>query len=185
MKQTIKTQRLLLRPVELSDATEIEGYFNDWEIIKWLSTAVPWPYPKGGTLNHIKDMIPLENVYMFAIVLKSSNQVIGNIRFTILKDRNTIYAERGFSLSREHHSKGYMNEASLAATKFIFNNTDAKEIRACNALENVASRKIKEKQNFVFQETRTAKEPYHGGYTAEEIWVLKKEDFLKKPKKFY
>ncbi|MCH9754197.1 MAG: GNAT family N-acetyltransferase [Alphaproteobacteria bacterium] len=180
MKQTIKTQRLLLRPVELSDATEIEGYFNDWEIIKWLSTAVPWPYPKGGTLNHIKDMIPLENVYMFAIVLKSSNQVIGNIRFTILKDRNTIYAERGFSLSREHHSKGYMNEASLAATKFIFNNTDAKEIRACNALENVASRKIKEKTKLCVSRNKNSKRTLPWWLYSRRNMGIKERGFSKK-----
>src|ERR1700759_5114722 len=37
--------RLLLRPLQLSDAEQTQLLFPHWEIVKHLNTIVPWPYP--------------------------------------------------------------------------------------------------------------------------------------------
>ena len=30
---------------------------NNWEVIRYLSTAVPWPYPDDGALCYIRDVL--------------------------------------------------------------------------------------------------------------------------------
>jgi ribosomal-protein-alanine N-acetyltransferase len=45
---TIQTQRLILRPLAVSDAPAIQRHFNNWNIIQNLASVVPWPYPDDG-----------------------------------------------------------------------------------------------------------------------------------------
>ena len=41
---TITTPRLILRPLELSDADAVQDIFPQWEIVRYLANKVPWPY---------------------------------------------------------------------------------------------------------------------------------------------
>jgi RimJ/RimL family protein N-acetyltransferase len=43
---TVRTERLLLRPLHADDAEPLFALFSDWEVIRWLSTP-PWPYTPG------------------------------------------------------------------------------------------------------------------------------------------
>jgi len=43
--QTITTPRLILCPLELSDADAIQSVFPQWEIVQFLAADIPWPYP--------------------------------------------------------------------------------------------------------------------------------------------
>ena len=40
---TIRTERLLLRPLRPNDAEPLFALFANWEVVRWLSTP-PWPY---------------------------------------------------------------------------------------------------------------------------------------------
>ena len=40
---TMRTTRLVLRPLRASDAEPLFALFADWEVIRWLSMP-PWPY---------------------------------------------------------------------------------------------------------------------------------------------
>ncbi len=51
----LETKRLILRPITLADVPAVQKYFNDWDIIKHMSIAVPWPYPDDDALTHIRD----------------------------------------------------------------------------------------------------------------------------------
>jgi len=43
MTPTLETARLLLRPVELAAAEQIQAIFPQWEIVKYLANKVPGP----------------------------------------------------------------------------------------------------------------------------------------------
>ena len=47
-----RTERLILRPLEVADATQIQELFPHWEIVRFLMNRVPWPYPPDGALLH-------------------------------------------------------------------------------------------------------------------------------------
>lgn len=50
------TERLLLRPLSMSDATATQDLFPNWETVRFLSSKVPWPYPGDGALQFIRDV---------------------------------------------------------------------------------------------------------------------------------
>ena len=47
------TKRLLLRPLQLSDAEHTQRLFPQWEIVKFLNTKVPWPYPRADRVLNV------------------------------------------------------------------------------------------------------------------------------------
>ncbi|HWW98732.1 MAG TPA: GNAT family N-acetyltransferase, partial [Edaphobacter sp.] len=51
----LHTRRLLLRPLQLADASETQRLFPHWEIVKHLNAIVPWPYPADGALTFYRD----------------------------------------------------------------------------------------------------------------------------------
>jgi RimJ/RimL family protein N-acetyltransferase len=55
MTPVLETARLWLRPLELADADQIQQIFPQWEIVRYLTAAVPWPYPSDGALTFCRD----------------------------------------------------------------------------------------------------------------------------------
>jgi len=52
----LQTARLLLRPLQLSDAEQTQRIFPEWEIVKYLNAKVPWPFPADGVLTFYRDV---------------------------------------------------------------------------------------------------------------------------------
>ena len=44
----------MLRPLGLADADAVQALFPRWEIVRYLTHHVPWPYPPDGALNFIR-----------------------------------------------------------------------------------------------------------------------------------
>ena len=55
MSVELQTNRLLLRPLELADAEQTQRLFPQWEIVKFLTSKVQWPYPAGRAFNYYRD----------------------------------------------------------------------------------------------------------------------------------
>jgi hypothetical protein len=53
---TIATPRLMLRPLQLSDAGAVQILFPQWEIVQSMASHIPWPYPADRALTFIRDM---------------------------------------------------------------------------------------------------------------------------------
>jgi hypothetical protein len=51
----LQTPRLYLRPLMLADAHQTQLLFPHWEIVRYLSSVVPWPYPPDGAYTHYRD----------------------------------------------------------------------------------------------------------------------------------
>ena len=52
----LTTERLILHPLALADAAQIQAVFPQWEIVRYLTTQVPWPYPDDGALVYVRDL---------------------------------------------------------------------------------------------------------------------------------
>jgi RimJ/RimL family protein N-acetyltransferase len=57
MTPTLETKRLLLRPLQLEDAEQVQRIFPQWEIVQHLNARVPWPYPPDGVQSFYRDVI--------------------------------------------------------------------------------------------------------------------------------
>ena len=56
MTLTLETARLLSRPLQLSDAEQVQILFPKWEIVQYLANRVPWPYPPNGAETYYRDI---------------------------------------------------------------------------------------------------------------------------------
>ena len=97
--RVIKTDRLLLRPLELADATAVARLVGQFDVSRWL-TAVPYPYSVEDAETFISDSDP---DWRFGI------EVEGNIAGLI-----SIQTQFGFWLGKPYWGRGFMSEAAQA-----------------------------------------------------------------------
>ena len=96
---TLRTRQLLLQPLTLGDAAAIQERFAHWEVVRYLSAAVPWPYPDDGALSYVRDValpaLARGTEWHWTIRLRSRpDDVIGSISLMDQVDNH-----RGFWLS--------------------------------------------------------------------------------------
>jgi [ribosomal protein S5]-alanine N-acetyltransferase len=176
----LETARLILRPVTLDDAPAIQKYFNNWEIIKNMSTLVPWPYPDDGAVTWLQSQllpkIETGEVIGLAITEKNSkDELIGIIHFRSIPDHNGTH--RGFWLAQPFWNRGYMTEAVEAAQDFIFFELDWAHLIITNAAYNKGSRRIKEKTGAVY--LGTCEIAHHNGDNISEKWEVTRENWAR------
>ena len=172
------TERLILKPLELSDAASYEKNFVDYDVISELSAQVPWPYPKGGVATYLAEyVIPKLGTTMWGWGLalqENPKETIGSI----LMWRTGRSENRGFWLAKRFWGQGLMTEAVAPTIDFAFNELGFEKLIFANALGNTKSRRVKEKTGARFIGVEPAKF-VNPSYSEHELWELTKEDWLK------
>src|ERR1700683_2173896 len=93
---SLETARLILRPLELGDAEQVQRIFPHWEIVRFLNNRVPWPFPADGVETHYREVVmpamARGDECHWSLRLKSNpGQLIGAI--SLMKKENN---NRGF-----------------------------------------------------------------------------------------
>ena len=171
----LETPRLLLRPLTLDDAPEIQRLFPQWEIVRFLANVVPWPYPPDGAFRFIHDIslpaIARGEEWHWTLRLKSDQeQLIGAIRLMKREHKN-----RGFWIAPAYQGRGLMSEAADAVTDFWFDVLKMPVLRTEKAAANLASRRISEKQGMCL--VGTVERDYVSGRQLAEIWEITAEEW--------
>jgi ribosomal-protein-alanine N-acetyltransferase len=173
-----KTKRLILKPLELKDTPFYQKNFGDYEVIKNLSSQVPWPYPEGSAEYFIKELVlPRQGKdrWVWGIFEKiNPEEIIGVVDLW----REPVPENRGFWLARKHWGKGYMTEAVTPITNYAFDDLGFDKLYLSNAPENLKSRRVKEKQGATFLEIRPAKF-VNPDWKETELWELTKVNWKK------
>jgi [ribosomal protein S5]-alanine N-acetyltransferase len=164
-----------LRPLELADAPQAQLLFPHWEIVRYLSNAVPWPYPPDGAYTYYRDAalpaMDRGDEWHWTLRLKrEQHQLIGGI--ALLKGENI---NRGFWLGLPWHGQGFMTEASEAVTEYWFNTLKFPLLRAPKAAANIASRHISEKSGM--RMVAIEEREYVSGRLPTEIWEITAEEW--------
>lgn len=175
---TLETPRLLLRPVELADAAQIQQLFPHWEIVRYLRNSVPWPYPPDGAAQYLRgSALPAMqrgDAWHWTLRLKTEpQQVIGFI--TLMKTENE---NRGFWMGAPWQGRGLMSEACDAVTDYWFDVLKFPVLRAPKAIANTASRRISEKQGM--RVVGSEERDYVSGRLPGEIWEITAEEWRKR-----
>lgn len=170
----LETSRLILRPFRLEDAKAYDAYFNDWEIVRYLGKGVPWPYSVNIAQSYIENMG--EDELIWAITKKDrgglSDELIGAIELFPENEESN----RGFWLGREFHNQGLMTEAAITVTNFWFDGLDKKVMRFRNAIHNIASSRVKEK-NGARLIRHVQKNYMDPEFTQAEVWEITAEEW--------
>lgn len=139
---TIRTERLVLRPVRMSDARAMYEYSRDEEVARY----VLWE-PHKSLLDTYEVIWDMKRQYCrgwpssFAIALNDTDQMIGTIGFMWINAENRS-AEVGYSLSRSYWNQGYMTEALKAVLQYAFGTLDLHRIEAQHDIMNPASGQV-------------------------------------------
>ncbi len=54
----LETSRLLLRPLRMAGANQLQAPFPHWGVVQYLAAAIPWPYPGTGARDVLKATLP-------------------------------------------------------------------------------------------------------------------------------
>jgi len=175
MTPILETPRLILRPLELADAEQVQKIFPQWEIVRYLAKVVPWPYPLDGAYTFYRDValpaVERSEAWHWTLRLKTApDQIIGSITLRTGESKN-----RGFWLGLPWQGQGLMSEASDAVTDYWFDVLQMPVMRVPKAKANTASCRISEKQGMrlVGMEDRD----FVSGRLPSEIWEITAEEW--------
>jgi len=139
----IETERLILRPIEKSDAEDVYEYSKNEKV----GPNAGWePHPdKRHSAAVIKEIF-LNRPGVFGIVPKDSGKLIGSAGLAEDKKRPLDEVRMlGYALGEEYWGNGYATEAAHAVIKFGFEKMDIELISAYCYPFNLASKNVLEK----------------------------------------
>jgi RimJ/RimL family protein N-acetyltransferase len=170
-----RTPRLLLKPLSLADAPQIQALFPRWEIVRYLANRVPWPYPPDGAEQFLREVaLPQmesgEGLHWTLRRIEAPNLLIGMIGLFKSEEEN-----RGFWLDPQWQKQGLMSEACVWANDFYFNQLGFERMRVPKAAVNLASRRISERQGMRL--VAVGEKDYVCGRLPSEIWEITAEEW--------
>ncbi|MDQ8732041.1 GNAT family N-acetyltransferase [Bradyrhizobium sp. LHD-71] len=149
---TLSTKRLLLRPLRPDDAAPLFALFNNWNVVRFLSSP-PWPYTANDAEWFVSQVIacsPELNEDVLAIT--KDGRFIGMIGVRLRK-ANALQRgpgpNIGYWIGEPFWGHGYMSETLGAFAQHLFKITDAETLYSGAFTENAASLRVQEKVGFV------------------------------------
>ena len=169
----IKTERLLLRSLEISDAPEILFLRSDETVMQYIDRErIKSPEDAEQFIQKLKDGVETNENILWVICLKDEpNTLIGNIgywRFQLPHYR----AEVGYMLHPDHWNKGIMKEALEAVIVYGFDTIKLHSIEARITPENIASGKLLEKTGFTREAYFKEDYFYNGRFIDTAVYSL-------------
>jgi RimJ/RimL family protein N-acetyltransferase len=173
----IETDRLILRQWNMNDIADMVEGLNNINVTKWLAGA-PYPYTEKDAEDFVKKTID-NNLYNFAIVLKSENKVIGGTQLTNISLANGT-AGGGIWINENYQGYGYGTEAFGARIKYAFEVLGLRRLENGYFKENEKSHKMQlrfgykdegiRRKRFVSKATGKIEDEYITGLLKEE-WI--------------
>lgn len=115
--------------------------------------------------------------YHYAWAILKDGVIIGSIdTVSLLADGGV---EIGYCLARKEWGQGYMSEAFHAVLGFLFEKGPFKYVIMRAEIENVRSRRVIEKQGFLFQYEDEQELPLKKKTVRVAVYALEKDDFVK------
>jgi RimJ/RimL family protein N-acetyltransferase len=146
----IRTERLVLRPLQANDAQPLFALFADWEVIRRLSMP-PWPYALEDARSFIREHLNQDLARTtFAIML--ADVLIGGIDVRMNPANQSQRGpgpNLGYWLGRPYWGRGYMSEAARGFLAHVFDAGLGDHVYSGAFADNAASLRVQEKLGFV------------------------------------
>ena len=143
----LETERLIIRPLVLSDATSLFRYRCLAEASRFQNFK---PETVADAMSFISSLaagpgIP-DSWYQLAVVLKDTGKHIGDIGIHFPENPDQV--ELGCTIAPELWGKGYATEGLKAMLDYVFNSLNKKTIIVDISPENTRSRRLFERLGF-------------------------------------
>ena len=139
---TLESERLRLRPFQLSDALDVRRMAGDRRVAD-TTLNIPHPYEEGMAEEWITTHGPgyrQESLATFAITLRDSAALIGAIGLSVR--RGDDCAELGYWIGIDHWNQGYCTEAAHRVLAFGFQQLRLNRVHASHMARNPASGRV-------------------------------------------
>ena len=149
MKIILETDRLLLREMVDDDFDALKKVISDPENMKYYSS----PYDDNGVtrwLNWCKSSYQKNGFGLWAVVLKTTNEMIGDCGISLQWIDDEWRPEIGYHLRRDYHQQGIGKEMTRAVKDYFFTHFDYDEVYSYMDKENIPSYKTAEANGMTF-----------------------------------
>src|SRR5262249_10470779 len=143
--QSLRTDRLYLRPTRADDAGRVAEIFMDFGVTRMLLMASFPPNRheiEQWFADHEREW-KAGQAYRLAVLLEE--RMVGVPGFDGIGERG---GSLGYGLERAVGGRGYAFEAALAVTRFAAETVDLRRLRAGHAYDNPASGRVLTKLGF-------------------------------------
>lgn len=150
-RPTLNTERLILRPFELTDAPDVKRYASAKEIAG-VTLNIPHPYEDGMAeewINSHQPAFEAGKLASFAIVLRGSGEFIGAMGIGFDWANNS--AELGYWIGMPFWGQGYCSEAARAVLDYGFEVRGLDRIFATHMARNPASGRVMQKIGMTYE----------------------------------
>jgi ribosomal-protein-alanine N-acetyltransferase len=144
--QNIQTERLTLRPFQLSDAPRVRALAGTYEIAS-VCGNIPHPYPEGvaeAWISTHEDSSSRGDAYALAIEI--TGWLAGCVGLT-RSEKGEF--ELGYWLGEDYRDRGFASEAVRAVLAFAFDELGVPYVRARHVADNRASCRVLAKMGFL------------------------------------
>ena len=179
--KTLETGRLILRQFVLNDAKYMyENWANDDEVTKYLM----WKSHENIEIskNVLADWIAnysKENFYQWAIVLKETNEPIGNIGVVGQKDEIKM-VHIGYCIGKRWWHKGITSEALKTVIKYFFEEIGVNRIESRHDPNNPNSGKVMVKCGMNYEGTMKQADWNNQGVCDGSMYGIIAKEYFKK-----
>ena len=162
----LETERLRLRPLELTDAQALYEIVSAREVAEGTLT-IPHPYRPEWAAEYIAS---IENENEFAITLRSDGALVGSIALTVEAEHDR--GQLGYVVGVPYWGNGYATEAGRAVVGHAFEELGLNRVYAFCFSRNVASRRVLEKIGMTHEGTRRGHSFKWGEHLDEEAFGI-------------
>ena len=142
--QILETPRLILREFVPADADALACVISDPETMRFY----PVPYDRAGVEEWIarnRRRYAEHGHGLWAMILKSTHELIGDCGLTIQPVESTSEVEIGYHVRRDHWGQGLATEAARACRDYGFGRLPVTRLVSIIRTENIPSRRVAEK----------------------------------------
>lgn len=170
----LRTARLTLRPVEVSDAPFFEQLYGDWRVVQYL-LRTPAPFTQAHARAFVEAALAgLHQRSAYTQILAQDDAApVGLIALRIrASGPGTSPEERaedaglgilGYSILPTFWGQRFASESAARMIGFAFDELGLDRIQASALRANTASRRLLERLGFTIVEANILEEPLHGG----------------------
>ncbi len=159
----LRSEQLVLRPLERTDAPRVARLAGDWEVARWTSD-IPHPYDAAMARDFIawaQDELTAGRRFFLAMVARASGDLVGIISLT----RNGAdEGEIGYWVGRPYQGRGFAREAAGAVIAMAFEALALRRVvaacrpdneRSWRVMENCGMRYVEDVQRWSMARRRT------------------------------
>jgi RimJ/RimL family protein N-acetyltransferase/ribosomal protein S18 acetylase RimI-like enzyme len=158
---TLRTERLLLRPVRASDAVHLAQRRSDPEVARYQTWTPPFPLERAEAL--ITEAMAMDGPtdgewWTLTVSDPADTTVFGDLVVKLSWEGRT--AEIGYTLARDAWGHGYAVEAAECLVEHLFESIGITRVEASLHPDNTASAQVLERVGMLFE-----------GHTRSSFWI--------------